>query len=42
MNEFAKQFKGGGHKNAAGISLNKQDLLDVKRTFIESFKTYIN
>ena len=42
MNEFAKEFNGGGHVNAAGVSLEKQDVYKVKKTLIESIKNYIN
>ena len=42
MNEFAKEFNGGGHVNAAGVSLEKQDIYKVKKNLIESIKTYIN
>ncbi len=42
MNEFAKEFNGGGHVNAAGVSLEKQDVYKVKKNLIESIKNYIN
>ena len=42
MTEFAKLYNGGGHKNAAGISLEKQDVNKVKKIIIEKLKAYIN
>ena len=42
MTEFAKLYNGGGHKNAAGISLEKQDVNEVKKILLEKLKTYIN
>lgn len=42
MTKFARLYNGGGHKNAAGISLEKQDVNEVKRNLLEKLKTYIN
>ena len=42
MTEFARLYNGGGHKNAAGISLEKQDINEVKKNLLEKLKAYIN
>jgi phosphoesterase RecJ-like protein len=41
VNELAKEFGGGGHKNAAGATLPKEDLHTIKSTLISAAEKYL-
>jgi len=40
MNEFAKLFGGGGHKNAAGAYVEKTNIEELKKKIISDFLTF--
>lgn len=42
INEFARQFGGGGHKNASGAYVEKTDLKSLKQKLIDNVKQYLN
>ena len=42
VNELAKEFQGGGHKNAAGISFDKLPLEDIKKDVLAKVEKYKN
>ncbi|HEX2786841.1 MAG TPA: bifunctional oligoribonuclease/PAP phosphatase NrnA [Ignavibacteria bacterium] len=41
VNELAKEFDGGGHKNAAGANVPKQDFNEIKKIILDKTKKYI-
>lgn len=41
VNELAGEFGGGGHKNAAGATLNKEDLYTIKASLISAAEKYL-
>jgi phosphoesterase RecJ-like protein len=41
VNELAKEFEGGGHKNAAGANAPKQDFSKLKQIILEKAKKYL-
>jgi len=38
---IAKNFDGGGHKNAAGLTVNTQDIHDARLIVLKTIKNYI-
>jgi len=42
VNELAKEFNGGGHKNAAGANVNDVELINLKDHILERLKSFIN
>lgn len=42
VNEFAKKFGGGGHKNAAGASIEKTDVEELKEKLLEEYESFMN
>lgn len=41
VNELAKEFAGGGHKNAAGISFDKLPVEDIKKDILSKAEKYL-
>jgi bifunctional oligoribonuclease and PAP phosphatase NrnA len=41
INEFARHFGGGGHKNAAGATIVKADVDDIKEKLLSEYKKFI-
>ncbi|MEO8664675.1 MAG: bifunctional oligoribonuclease/PAP phosphatase NrnA [Ignavibacteria bacterium] len=41
VNELAKEFNGGGHKNAAGANVKDVSIADLKNKILERLKAYI-
>lgn len=41
INEFARHFGGGGHKNAAGATIVKADVDDIKEKLLFEYKKFI-
>lgn len=41
INEFAKKFGGGGHKNAAGATMEHTDVLELKDRLVRDFESFI-
>ncbi|MCE1164227.1 MAG: bifunctional oligoribonuclease/PAP phosphatase NrnA [Bacteroidetes bacterium] len=42
INEFAKKYGGGGHKNAAGATVEHTDVLELKDRLVRDFETFIS
>ena len=42
VNEVAKEFGGGGHKNAAGASYLKSDIKELRNQVLSITKKYLN
>jgi len=41
INEFARHFGGGGHKNAAGATIVKTDVDDIKEKLLYEYKKFV-
>lgn len=41
VSQIAASFKGGGHKNAAGLTLKDKTIIESKKELIQSIKNYI-
>lgn len=41
INEFARHFGGGGHKNAAGATIVKTDVDDIKEKLLSEYKKFV-
>ncbi|MCI0472806.1 MAG: bifunctional oligoribonuclease/PAP phosphatase NrnA [Ignavibacteria bacterium] len=41
INEFARHFGGGGHKNAAGATIVKTDVDDIKEKLLSEYKKFM-
>ena len=42
MNEFARIFKGGGHMNAAGATVENSDPRELKERLLSEYKTFLS
>jgi phosphoesterase RecJ-like protein len=42
MNEFARIFKGGGHTNAAGATVENSDPVELKERLLNEYKTFLS
>jgi phosphoesterase RecJ-like protein len=42
MNEFARIFKGGGHMNAAGATVENSDPIELKEKLLNEYKTFLS
>ena len=42
MNELARIFKGGGHMNAAGATVDKSDPIELKERLLNEYKTFLS
>ncbi|MDD5362060.1 MAG: bifunctional oligoribonuclease/PAP phosphatase NrnA [Ignavibacteria bacterium] len=40
INEFAKKYGGGGHKNAAGATVENTDILELKDKLIKDYESF--
>jgi len=42
INEFAKKYGGGGHKNAAGATVENADIFELKDKLVRDYESFIS